>query len=226
MPRASIGDERTRRHVEERERLDVRPVVLGLGHRRAEVGDAQLRVAQHERAEHFPLRHRGRDVGAPREVRHAEPVVRAQQQRAPVGERIRAGVLVAGAGVEPQQEQVRREQRVQPADRRARSRRRRSARTAPRSRRRTRGTEWPCRRCRTPGACRRRSGTRPWRVPRTRRSSRAGARRRPGRACPAAPSTLRPIREKFGTAHRCTGSICVVSRVAGAPELLRRRRRG
>ncbi len=63
------------------------------------------------------MRHHGRDLGAPRKVRHAETVVRAQEQRAPVGQRVRPGVLIAGAGVEPEEEQVRREQRVEPADR-------------------------------------------------------------------------------------------------------------
>ena len=38
-----------------------------------------------------------------------EPVVAAEQERAPVGKRIRTGVLVAGTGVEPEQEQIRRE---------------------------------------------------------------------------------------------------------------------
>ena len=39
----------------------------------------------------------------------AEPVERAQQQHPAVGEGVRTGVLVAGAGVEVQEEQVRRE---------------------------------------------------------------------------------------------------------------------
>ena len=49
--------------------------------------------------------------GAPGEVRDAHLVEVAHEQGAAVGQRVRAGVLVAGAGVEVEEEEERRERR-------------------------------------------------------------------------------------------------------------------
>ena len=80
----------------------------------AEVGDVEVDAVEHERGDDRRVRKIRRDRVTPREVGRAEPVERAQQQHATVGQRVRAGVLIAGARVEVEQEEIRREQRVEP----------------------------------------------------------------------------------------------------------------
>ena len=105
----------------------------------------------------------------------------------------------------------------------ARCRRRRPARTRRRSRRRMRGTAWPCRPRRTPGACRRRSGTRPTardqksKIVPSRRASSAGV-DHPGRHEHLAPDQ-REVRHR----PHVHGIDLRREPVPGAPELLGRR---
>ena len=86
--------------------------------RRAEVGEGALHVVQHQGGREVVVRHLTGDLG-PREVAVCEPVVVADEQGLPgrAGHLVGAGVAVAGASVEVEQEQVVDQRGVEPLHR-------------------------------------------------------------------------------------------------------------
>ncbi len=110
---------------EQPERDEVLEVGLGRVVRRAEVGDAELDLVEHQRGREVLVRHRGGDV-APGEVavREAVEVAHEQPSRGLARHRVGPGVGVAGARVEVHEEQEVDERRVEASDARALLRRR------------------------------------------------------------------------------------------------------